>query len=53
MAAFGPRVALDLDEAAARVAAEHLGWSKEKTEKEVADFRGYVRRLIPEPLQRI
>jgi glycerol-3-phosphate dehydrogenase len=30
MVAYGPRVALDVDEAAAQVAVKHLGWSEER-----------------------
>ena len=47
MVGMGPRVALDVDEAAARVAVQHLGWSEERAEREVAEFRDYVRRYKP------
>ncbi|MCA1718197.1 MAG: hypothetical protein LC781_15705 [Actinobacteria bacterium] len=35
MVGMGPRVALDVDEAAARVAVQHLGWSRERAKREV------------------
>ncbi len=47
MVGMGPRVALDVDEAAVRVAVQHLGWSEERAEREVAEFRDYVRRYKP------
>ncbi|MDN5698106.1 MAG: FAD-dependent oxidoreductase, partial [Rubrobacter sp.] len=47
MVGMGPNVGLDVDEAAAKVAVEHLGWSQERAEKEVADYRDYVRRYTP------
>ena len=33
MAAYGPNVALDVDEAAAEVAVKHLGWAEERAER--------------------
>lgn len=51
MGGMGPRVALDVDEAAARVAVQHLGWSQERAEREVREFRDYVRRYKPKDLR--
>jgi glycerol-3-phosphate dehydrogenase len=51
MAAYGPNVALDVDEAAAEVAVRHLGWSEERARKEVADYREYVRRYTPRAMR--
>jgi glycerol-3-phosphate dehydrogenase len=48
---MGPRVALDVDEAAARVAVQYLGWSRERAEREVREFREYVRRYKPKELR--
>jgi glycerol-3-phosphate dehydrogenase len=47
MAGLGPNVALDADEAAARVAVEHLGWTEERADVEVENFRRYVQRYRP------
>jgi glycerol-3-phosphate dehydrogenase len=51
MVGMGPKVGLDVDEAAAKVAVEHLGWSQERTDREVAEYRKYVRRYKPKGLQ--
>jgi glycerol-3-phosphate dehydrogenase len=51
MVGMGPRVALDVDEAAARVAVQHLGWSQERAKREVGEFRDYVRRYKPKDLR--
>ena len=51
MVGMGPRVALDVDEAAARVAVQHLGWSRERAKREVGEFREYVRRYKPKDLR--
>jgi glycerol-3-phosphate dehydrogenase len=51
MVGMGPRVALDVDEAAARVAVQHLGWSRERAKREVEEFRDYVRRYKPKGLR--
>jgi glycerol-3-phosphate dehydrogenase len=51
MVGMGPHVALDVDEAAARVAVQHLGWSQERAEREVGEFREYVRRYKPKDLR--
>ncbi|MDP9485096.1 MAG: glycerol-3-phosphate dehydrogenase/oxidase [Actinomycetota bacterium] len=47
MVGLGPRVGLDVDEAAAGVAARYLGWSEERAEREVQDYRKYVERYRP------
>lgn len=51
MVAYGPQVALDVDEAAAQVAVEHLGWSEEKAKNEVAEFREWIKRYTPKALR--
>jgi glycerol-3-phosphate dehydrogenase len=51
MVGMGPRVGLDVDEAAARVAVKHLGWSQERADREVREFRDYVRRYKPRDLR--
>jgi len=50
MVGMGPSVGLDVDEAAARVAAEHLGWSEERARNEVEGYRRYVERYKPRSL---
>ena len=47
MVGIGPEVGLDVDEAAARVAVQHLGWDTERAEREVQSFREYVERYKP------
>ena len=47
MVGLGPNVALDVDEAAAKVAVEHLGWTEERAREEVENFRRYVERYRP------
>jgi len=47
MVGLGPRVGLDLDEAAAEVAVKYLGWSEEQASREVEDYRRYVERYRP------
>jgi glycerol-3-phosphate dehydrogenase len=47
MVGMGPNVGLDVDEAAAEVAVKHLGWDKERAEREVTSFREYVERYRP------
>ena len=42
MVGMGPKVGLDVDKAAARVAVKHLGWSQERADREVKEFRDYV-----------
>jgi glycerol-3-phosphate dehydrogenase len=44
---LGPRVGLDVDEAAARVAVKHLGWSEDRARSEVEAYRRYVERYKP------
>ena len=51
MVGMGPKVALDVDEATARIAAQHLGWSQERIDREVKEFRDYVRRYKPKDLR--
>jgi glycerol-3-phosphate dehydrogenase len=51
MVGMGPKVALDVDRAAAEVAVDHLGWDGERAEREVAEYRDYVRRYKPKALQ--
>ena len=53
MVAYGPRVALDVDRAAAKVAQAHLGWSAERAGREVREFRDYIRRYNPRDLRGI
>jgi glycerol-3-phosphate dehydrogenase len=50
VAGFGPDVGLDVDQAAAEVAARHLGWDRERVEREVREHRGYVERFRPRAL---
>jgi glycerol-3-phosphate dehydrogenase len=47
MVGIGPEVGLDVDEAAARVAVQHLGWDTERAGREVQSFREYVERYKP------
>ena len=47
MVGMGPKVGLDVDEAASQVAANHLGWSQERARSEVEDYRRYVERYKP------
>ncbi len=51
MVAYGPKVALDVDEAAAQVAVEHLGWSEERAKQEVEDYREWIKRYTPKALR--
>ena len=53
MVGMGPRVGLDVDQTAARIAVQHLGWSEERAEREVAEFREYVRRYRPKDLREL
>jgi glycerol-3-phosphate dehydrogenase len=50
MAGLGPKVGLDVDEAAAEVAVRHLGWDGERAEREVHEHRRYVERFRPRAL---
>jgi glycerol-3-phosphate dehydrogenase len=47
MVGMGPKVGLDVDEAAAQVAVRHLGWSEERAKSEVDAYRQYVERYKP------
>ena len=51
MVGMGPRVGLDLDEAAAKFAVKHLDWDEERAEREVQDFRGFIKRFRPKALR--
>ena len=46
MAGYGPRVALDVVDAAAEVAVEHLGWER-RAEREVREYRTWIERYTP------
>ena len=50
MVGMGPKVGLDVAEATAEVAVQHLGWSPERAAREVADYRSYVERFKPRSL---
>jgi glycerol-3-phosphate dehydrogenase len=52
MVGLGPRVALDVDEAAAQVAVRHLGWTEERAEREVEEYRNYVQRYKPKEFRK-
>ena len=47
MVGLGPNVALDVDEAAAKVAVEHLGWTEERADEEVENYHQYIERYRP------
>jgi glycerol-3-phosphate dehydrogenase len=51
MAGYGPRVALDVVDAAAEVAVEHLGWERERAEREVREYREWIKRYTPKELR--
>lgn len=51
MAGLDREAGLDVDEAAAKVAARHFGWDEERTEGEVKEYRDYIRRYHPKALQ--
>jgi glycerol-3-phosphate dehydrogenase len=53
MVGLGPRVALDVDAAAAQVAVRHLGWSQERADREVREYRDFVRRYKPKALSEV
>jgi hypothetical protein len=40
-----------VDRAAAKVALTHLGWFGERADREVKEFRGYIRRYNPRELR--
>jgi glycerol-3-phosphate dehydrogenase len=50
MVGLGPRVGLDVDEAAARIAVKHLDWSEDRAKSEVEAYRRYVERYKPRSL---
>ena len=50
MAGLGPKVGLDVDEAASEVAIRHLGWDRERAAREVREHRRYVERFRPHAL---
>ncbi len=52
MVGMGPRVGLDVDEAAARIAVQHLGWTEERAEREVGEYHDYVQRYKPREFQK-
>ena len=47
MVGYDANVALDVDEAAAEVAAKHLGWDEERAEREVREYREWIERYNP------
>jgi len=47
MAGYGPDVALDVVEAAAEVAVKHIGWDRERAEREVREYREWIERYTP------
>jgi glycerol-3-phosphate dehydrogenase len=51
MVGLGPKVGLDVDEAASQVAVKHLGWDEERAQREVQDFRGFIKRFRPKALR--
>ena len=51
MVGMGSNVGLDVDEAAAQIAVRHLGWTEERAEREVREYRDYVQRYKPKELQ--
>jgi glycerol-3-phosphate dehydrogenase len=51
MAGLGPRVGLDVDEAATEVAVKHLGWTEERAQREVEDYRRYIQRYRPREMR--
>jgi glycerol-3-phosphate dehydrogenase len=51
MVGMGPKVGLDVDEAAAQVAVKHLGWSEERATSEVEAYHQYIERYTPKGLR--
>ena len=47
MAGYGPRVGLNVADAAAQVAVKHLGWEDERAEREVREYREWIERYTP------
>ncbi|MEW6638152.1 MAG: glycerol-3-phosphate dehydrogenase/oxidase [Actinomycetota bacterium] len=52
MVGLGPRVGLDVDEAAADVAREYLGWDAQKARDELAHYRSFVERYRPKDFRK-
>ena len=53
MVGMGPRVGLDVDEAASEVAVKHLHWDSERAEREVKRYRDFVKRYTPKMFREI
>jgi glycerol-3-phosphate dehydrogenase len=51
MVGMGPRVGLDVDEAAAQVAVKHLGWTEERARSEIEAYRKFVERYRPKSMR--
>jgi glycerol-3-phosphate dehydrogenase len=51
MVAYGPRVALDVVDAAAEVAVKHLGWERERADRDVRGYREWIERYTPRELR--
>ena len=47
MAGYGPRVGLEVADAAAGIAVKHLGWEQERAEREVREYREWIERYTP------
>ena len=52
MVGLGPCVALDVDEAAAHIAVQHLDWTEEYAEREVKEYRDYIQRYKPKEFRK-
>jgi glycerol-3-phosphate dehydrogenase len=52
MVGMGPNVGLDVDEAAAQIAVRYLGWTEERAEREVEEYRDYVQRYKPKEFRK-
>ena len=52
MAGLGPRVGLDADENAAKLAQKYLGWDSQRAGDEVAAYRRYIERFHPRGTRR-
>jgi glycerol-3-phosphate dehydrogenase len=51
MAGYGPSVGLDVVDAAAGVAVKHLGWERERAEREAREYRQWIERYTPKELR--
>jgi glycerol-3-phosphate dehydrogenase len=51
MTGYGPRVGLEVVDAAAEVAVKHLGWEQERAEREVREYREWIVRYTPKELR--